>query len=55
MSTTSIEILSENEYSTVKNKDKRAFLDKLTKLGRSFWAYTEETSEANTKPFDGIL
>ncbi|NKB51141.1 MAG: hypothetical protein GKR97_02780 [Rhizobiaceae bacterium] len=55
MSTTSIDIRPKNDYSIAEKKATTAFLDALSKLNRSFWAYTEETGESNTKPFDGIL
>lgn len=34
---------------------KDGILSALKKASRSFWAYTEETGEADTKPFEGLL
>jgi hypothetical protein len=28
---------------------------RLSKLGRAFWQYTEDTNRTDTKPFEGIL
>ena len=34
---------------------KATLLSALSRVRRSFWSYTEETGETDTKPFEGIL
>lgn len=45
----------EQNYPEIKEKAARQVTDKLKELVRGFWAYTEQTGETDTKPFDGLL
>ena len=36
-------------------QSKDDFLKRLSRLGRAFWQYTEETGETSTKSFEGLL
>jgi len=53
MSVTTENVETKEEYTQIKEAAKRRFLDRLKAFGRGFWAYTEETGETDTKPFDG--
>ena len=44
---------SETNLTEIKEQVTHQFFDRLRKLGHKFWAYTEEASETNIKPFDG--
>ncbi len=36
-------------------KATKFILDRLSKLGRTFWQYTEETGKTSTKSYEGLL
>ena len=44
-----------SDHEIAKEKASKLFLERLTKLSRSFWQYTEETGETNTKPYEGLI
>lgn len=46
---------TEQNYTEIKEKTARRVADKLKEFARGFWAYTEQTGETDTKPFDGLL
>ena len=46
---------TEQNYTEIKETAARQVTNKLKELVRGFWAYTEQTGETDTKPFDGLL
>ncbi len=46
---------TDSNYVAEKEKATTLFLDRLSKLGRAFWQYTEETGESSTKSYEGLL
>ena len=45
----------EPAYNKQVAQSKDDFLKRLSRLGRAFWQYTEETGETSTKSFEGLL
>lgn len=43
----------DRNYTEIKELAIKRYLDSLRDIGRGFWAYTEDTGETKTKPFEG--
>ncbi len=46
---------TDSDFEAEKEKATKLFLDRLSKLGRAFWQYTEETGKTSTKSYEGLL
>ena len=43
----------DRNYTEIKEQAIQRFFEGMRKIGRGFWAYTEETGETKNKSFDG--
>ena len=55
MSTVSTDPQADSNFSDEKIKATSVILNCLRKAGNVFWGYTEETGEASTKSYEGLL
>jgi len=55
MSTVSTNPQADINVSDEENKTTSVILDCIRKVSNVFWAYTEETGEASTKSYEGLL